>query len=84
MEHAGFAVLFLALGLVLIYVRVSGIGGWAPDGGNPYAARARDVASRLRIGMTREEVRSIFQEDINHFPKDRMENTSNAYWGQEC
>jgi hypothetical protein len=74
------AMLLLFLGYT--YFELMGCGGWQPDRNSVYAERARKVNRALRTGMSRAEVRAIFRNDVKAFPADSIEDTSNAYWGQ--
>ncbi len=76
------AFLILSLFLAFLYTQLMGLGGWEPDEHSEYAARARTVNSELHDGMTRTQVRRVFHDDIVAFPKDSVEDSSGAYWGE--
>jgi hypothetical protein len=76
-------VLLIGLFLVFLYTQFMGLGGWEPDKTSAYAVRARSVDGKMHPGMTRQQVKAIFQADIAANPGDNTEDTSNAYWGRD-
>jgi hypothetical protein len=72
----------IVLLLAFLYFVATGMGGWEPHRDSAYAVRARSIDAKLRPGMTRQEIKAIFQADIDSNPKDSTEDTSDAYWGQ--
>jgi len=77
----GVLVLIAALLLALVIFESVKWGDWKPDRHSEYAQRAYYADSRLRLGMTRQEVKAIFRADIAQNPADQMDDSHNAYAG---
>jgi len=72
--------LAIVIGVVLIMfvLQIIHLGAWHADKGSSYADRARAVDASLQAGMTRQQVRKIFQDDINAHPEDRIDDTTGS------
>lgn len=77
----GVVVIVVVLFVGFMFIQFMGMGGWEPDKNSSYAVRMRAMDARLRLGMTRQQVKAIFHADIASNHRDTAEDSSNAFEG---
>ncbi len=75
------ATLLVLLLLFFAFVYAQLLGAWQPDRSSIYAKRADFIDAQLKIRMSRDDVRAIFQKDTAAYKLDKWERTGHAYWG---
>lgn len=72
-------IVLLLMFLAYVYAQLMGWGGWEPNTNSAYAKRAHLINSQLKIGMSRDAVTAIFDNDAAQYHADRWGNNSHTY-----